>query len=121
MNGYGRGILDLPPVVKNIIMITVLMLLAYYAASSVFGIDLNGLLGLYFPASSQFKPLQIVTHMFMHGGLMHIFFLICMHFYIWAHAEKCPGAKTVFYFLYGLRPGGCFYSRNRDFFFSIIT
>ena len=41
MNGYGRGILGLPPVVKNIIMINVLMILAVYAVqSSVFGIDL---------------------------------------------------------------------------------
>jgi len=74
MNGYGRGILGLPPVVKNIIMINVLMLLAYYAAGSVFGVDLNSLLGLYFPKSEQFKPVQIVTHMFMHAGIMHIFF-----------------------------------------------
>ena len=41
MNGFGRGFFGLPPVVKNIIMINVLMLLADYAAKSVFGIDLN--------------------------------------------------------------------------------
>jgi len=29
---------------------------------------------LHFPASDSFKPWQIVTHMFMHGGIGHLFF-----------------------------------------------
>ncbi|MBP1674783.1 MAG: hypothetical protein H6Q24_921, partial [Bacteroidetes bacterium] len=32
MNGYGRGFMALPPVVKNIILINVLMLIANWAA-----------------------------------------------------------------------------------------
>jgi membrane associated rhomboid family serine protease len=104
MNGYGRGILDLPPVVKNIIMINVLMILANFAASSVFGIDLNGLLGLYFPASEQFKPLQIVTHMFMHGGFMHIFFNMYALFIFGPILEGVWGPKRflIFYMVCGL-------------------
>ena len=104
MNGYGRGILGLPPVVKNIIMINVLMILAYYAASSVFGIDLNSLLGLYFPKSEQFKPLQIVTHMFMHGGLMHIFFNMYALFIFGPILENVWGPKRflIFYMVCGL-------------------
>jgi len=104
MNGYGRGILDLPPVVKNIIMINVLMILANYAASSVFGVDLNGLLGLYFPASGQFKPLQIVTHMFMHGGFMHIFFNMYALFIFGPILEQVWGPKRflIFYLVCGL-------------------
>jgi membrane associated rhomboid family serine protease len=104
MNGYGRGILDLPPVVKNIIMINVLMLLANYAASSVFSVDLNGLLGLYFPASEQFKPLQIVTHMFMHGGFMHIFFNMYALFIFGPILESVWGPKRflIFYLVCGL-------------------
>jgi len=74
MNGYGRGFFSLPPVVKNIILINVLMLLADYAARSVFGVDLTRILGLYFPKSDHFMPLQIITHMFMHGGIAHLFF-----------------------------------------------
>jgi membrane associated rhomboid family serine protease len=104
MNGYGRGILDLPPVVKNIIMINVLMILANFAASSVFGVDLNGLLGLYFPASEQFKPLQIVTHMFMHGGFMHIFFNMYALFIFGPILESVWGPKRflIFYLVCGL-------------------
>jgi membrane associated rhomboid family serine protease len=104
MNGYGRGILDLPPVVKNIIMINVLMILANYAASSVFGVDLNGILGLYFPASEQFKPVQIITHMFMHGGFMHIFFNMYALFIFGPILESVWGPKRflIFYLVCGL-------------------
>ena len=104
MNGYGRGILGLSPVVKNIIMINVLMLLAYYAAGSVFGVDLNSLLGLYFPKSEQFKPLQIVTHMFMHGGFMHIFFNMYALFIFGPILENVWGPKRffIFYMVCGL-------------------
>ena len=104
MNGYGRGILYLPPVVKNIIMINVIMILAYYAANSVFGIDLNSLLGLYFPKSEQFKPVQIVTHMFMHGGIWHIFFNMYALFIFGPVLENVWGPKRffIFYMVCGL-------------------
>jgi membrane associated rhomboid family serine protease len=104
MNGYGRGFLGLPPVVKNIIMINVLMILAYYAARSVFGIDLNSLLGLYFPKSELFKPLQIVTHLFMHGGFMHIFFNMYALFIFGPILENVWGPKRffIFYMVCGL-------------------
>jgi membrane associated rhomboid family serine protease len=104
MNGYGRGILGLPPVVKNIIMINVLMFLAYFAVSSAFGIDLNSLLGLYFPKSEQFKPLQIVTHMFMHGGFWHIFFNMYALFIFGPVLENVWGPKRffIFYMVCGL-------------------
>ena len=105
MNGFGRGILGLPPVVKNIIMlINILMFLAYFAANSVFGIDLNSLLGLYFPKSEQFKPLQIVTHMFMHGGFWHIFFNMYALFIFGVVLENVWGPKRffIFYIVCGL-------------------
>jgi membrane associated rhomboid family serine protease len=104
MNGYGRGILGLPPVVKNIIMINVLMILANYAATSVFGVDLNNLLGLYFPKSEQFKPLQIFTHMFMHGGIWHIFFNMYALYIFGPILEHVWGPKRffIFYMVCGL-------------------
>ncbi len=104
MNGYGRGFLGLPPVVKNIIMLNILMILAYYAARSVFGVDLNSILGLYFPKSEQFKPVQIITHMFMHGGFMHIFFNMYALFIFGPILENVWGPKRflTFYLVCGL-------------------
>lgn len=104
MNGFGRGFLGLPPVVKNIIMLNVLMLLAYYAISSVFGVDLNALFGLYFPKSEQFRPFQIITHMFMHGGFWHIFFNMYALFIFGPILENVWGPKRffIYYMICGL-------------------
>ncbi len=57
------------PVVKNIIIINVLFFLGSMAIP---GLD-NALSGYYW-SSPNFQPWQIVTHMFMHGGVGHIFF-----------------------------------------------
>lgn len=59
------------PVVKNLLIINGLMFLGLMVAQGQ-GIDLNSILGLYYPKSSAFKPVQIVAHMFMHGGFTHI-------------------------------------------------
>jgi membrane associated rhomboid family serine protease len=104
MNGYGRGLFGLPPVVKNIIMLNVLMLLAYYAANSVFGVDLNSMLGLYFPKSEQFKPIQILTHMFMHANFWHIFFNMYALYIFGGVLENVWGPKRflIYYIICGL-------------------
>jgi membrane associated rhomboid family serine protease len=104
MSRYGRGFFGLPPVVKNIIMINVLMLLAYYAVQSVWGIDLNGILGLYFPKSESFKPVQILTHMFMHGGIWHLFFNMYALYIFGQVLEQVWGPKRflIYYMVCGL-------------------
>jgi len=104
MNGYGRGFLALPPVVKNIILINVLMLLADWTAKGVFGTDLSSILGLYFPKSEQFMPLQILTHMFMHANLWHLFFNMFALYMFGGILENVWGPKRffVYYMICGL-------------------
>jgi membrane associated rhomboid family serine protease len=104
MNAYGRGYFDLPPVVKNIILINVLMLLVDWAVRSVLGVDLTTILGLYFPKSDQFMPLQIVTHMFMHGGFWHIFFNMYALYIFGQVLENVWGPKRffIYYIICGL-------------------
>ena len=111
MNGYGRGFLGLPPVVKNIIMINVIMLLAAFATQSFMGLSLgnenlflNSKLGLYFPKSDQFMPVQIVTHMFMHANFLHIFFNMYALFIFGPILEHVWGPKRflVYYIVCGL-------------------
>ncbi len=63
-----------PPVVKNLIIINVVMLLINELLHVAAGINLNGIMGLYFPKSEFFRSWQIVTHMFMHGGFIHLLF-----------------------------------------------
>lgn len=104
MNGYGRGLMGLPPVVKNIILINILMLLVTFVVKNIMGIDLTGVLGLYFPKSEHFMPLQIITHMFMHGGLMHLFFNMFALYMFGGILENVWGPKRffVYYMVCGL-------------------
>lgn len=104
MNGYGRGFLALPPVVKNLIMINVIMLLAQMVVGNTLGYNLNGLFGLYFPKSESFKPLQILTHMFMHAGFWHLFFNMYALFIFGQVLENVWGPKRflTYYLVCGL-------------------
>lgn len=104
MNGFGRGFFGLPPVVKNIILLNVLMLLITWVVKSVFGTDLDMVLGLYFPKSEQFMPVQILTHMFMHAGFIHLFFNMYGLFIFGPILENVWGPKRffIFYMVCGL-------------------
>jgi len=85
-------------------MINILMLLAYYTVRSVFGVDLNGILGLYFPLSDSFKPLQILTHMFMHANFWHLFFNMYALYIFGMVLERVWGPKRffIYYMVTGL-------------------
>ena len=64
------GFSILPPVVKNLLIINGLFFLATITMARW---DLIDLLGLHPFESNLFKPHQLVTHFFMHGGFLHIF------------------------------------------------
>lgn len=68
------GFRILPPVVKNLLIINGLFFLATVATGTRYGFDLTDILGLHYFAAEKFKPYQIITYMFMHGGFAHIFF-----------------------------------------------
>ncbi|MFO7939462.1 MAG: rhomboid family intramembrane serine protease [Bacteroidales bacterium] len=94
------GLSNIPPVVKNIIIINVLMLLATYVINSQFGVDLNRVLGLFYFKSEHFQPYQIITHMFMHGGLTHLFFNMFAFWMFGRVLETVWGSKRFFiYFI----------------------
>jgi membrane associated rhomboid family serine protease len=103
MNGYGRGFLGITPVVKNIILINIVMFVAYAIGNRVFGIDLNSILGLYFPVSESFKPVQVLSHMFMHANFMHIFFNMYALFIFGQALENVWGPKRflIYYLITG--------------------
>ena len=61
---------NIPKVTKNLLLINVIMFV-FTLINEDFMIRT---FALFYPASPLFKPWQIVTHMFMHGNLMHIFF-----------------------------------------------
>jgi membrane associated rhomboid family serine protease len=61
----------MPVVTKNLIIINVLFGIATLFMAKI---DLTGMLGLHYPASKDFRLHQLVTYMFMHGGITHLFF-----------------------------------------------
>ena len=104
MNGYGRGFLNMTPAVKNIILINVVMFAAYWIGAKAFNIDLNSILGIYFPKSDSFKPIQIISHMFMHHDFMHILFNMYALFIFGQALENVWGSKRflLYYMVTGL-------------------
>lgn len=84
-----RGI---PVVTKNLLAINLLMFLAT-AVAEKYGIDLNNILGLHLFLADDFKPFQIVTYMFMHGGFTHLFFNMFALFMFGRVLEQVWGSK----------------------------
>ncbi len=91
---------DIPPVVKNLLIINIIMLVVTWVTGNVFDFRLNQILGLHYFKSELFQPYQYVTHIFMHGGMMHLFFNM---FALWMFGrilETVWGSKRFFiYFI----------------------
>lgn len=105
MNMFSRsGFGNIPPVVKNLIIINAVLLIATWVMRTSFGVDLNRVLGLFYFGSSSFKPFQIVTHMFMHGGITHLFFNMFALYMFGRILEQVWGSKRflTYYFVTGL-------------------
>ena len=103
---YGRQSIlsNIPPAVKGLLIINIAMLVITFLVGETSNLDLNRVLGLYFFKSELFQPYQIVTHMFMHGGLMHLVFNMYALWMFGQVIEKVWGAKKflIYYFVTGL-------------------
>lgn len=97
---------ELPVVTKNLIAINVLVFLATIVLDR-YGYDLNSLLGLHLFLADDFKPFQVVTYMFMHGGFMHLFFNMFALYMFGRVLEMVWGPKRflIFYMFTGVGAG----------------
>ena len=85
----------MPPVVKNLIMINVLM----YLITVITGNFMYENFALFYFKSPFFKPYQLVTHMFMHGGFTHILFNMYTLYIFGCVLERVWGSqKFLFYY-----------------------
>jgi len=105
---YGNSFQRTTPVVLNLIIINGLVFLA----QSLFGgletfNRINDLFALHHYKSVEFRPYQLVTHMFMHGGLMHILFNMFALWMFGSMMERVWGPKRflIFYLVCGLGAG----------------
>ncbi|MCZ4693502.1 rhomboid family intramembrane serine protease [Ancylomarina euxinus] len=103
MSNFKSSLLNLPPVVKNLLIINALMLLGTWVLQQT-GVDLSKILGLHFFASEYFMPFQFVTHMFMHANITHLFFNMFALFMFGRVLESVWGPKRflLYYMLTGL-------------------
>ena len=100
---YNRGggfLSSWPPATKSIIIINVLVFIMTL-------VDRDFMIrnfALFYPASPLFKPWQVVSHMFMHGGFWHIFYNMYTLFIFGSVLERVWGTKKylLFYFVTGL-------------------
>ena len=83
--------------VKHLIIINVIMFVATLTIGG--GNLLYDLFALHFPKHELFKPWQIVTHMFMHGGFTHLLFNMFALWMFGTAVEQRLGYKK-FLFLY---------------------
>jgi membrane associated rhomboid family serine protease len=95
---------NLPPVIKNLIIINVLVFIIQMTYQSGKTIDLNNLFALHDVHSVFFKPYQLITHMFMHGSIGHIFFNMFALWMFGRTLENVWGPKKflTFYIVCGL-------------------
>lgn len=97
---------EIPVVTKNLIAINVLMFLALLAFERS-GIDLNNLLGLHLFLAPDFRPYQLVTYMFMHGGFTHILFNMYALWVFGSVLERVwgPSRFLLYYIVVGVGAG----------------
>src|SRR5690606_12642235 len=80
----------------------------FFVGSFFLGDRATELFALWFPENPKFQFWQIITHMFMHGGLMHIFFNMFLLYMFGSLLENYLGqARFLFmYFSAGLGAAG---------------
>ena len=95
----------LPPAVKNLLIINIIVFLGTY----LIGDPMYQLFALFPIGSPFFRWWQFVTHMLMHGNFAHIFFNMWSLFVFGPLLERLWGSKKflIFYFVCGLGAALC--------------
>ena len=94
----------LPPGVKNLLILNILVFLSTYIFHTTGLCDLNKWLGLHYITAPDFKPWQFITYMFMHANFGHIFFNMFALWMFGAAVESHWGTKRfiIYYLITGI-------------------
>ena len=94
---------QLPEIVKNLLIINGLLFLGTISLEN-YGIDLTQMLGLHQFQSPDFRPHQLVTHMFMHANFPHLLFNMFSLWMFGKTLENVWGGKRflIYYMFTGL-------------------
>ena len=80
--------------VKQLIIINVIL----FIGTSIIGDPVYKFLALYFPENPYFQYWQPLTHIFMHGSTMHIFFNMFALYSFGSVLEQMWGGKKFLFF-----------------------
>ena len=105
-NNDGNRFQRTTPVVLNLIIINALV---FFIQMMFDGQDekITRVIALFPYQTEYFKPYQLITHMFAHGGFFHLFFNMFVLWMFGTMLEKIWGPKRffIFYFSCGLAAG----------------
>ena len=88
---------NIPQVTKNILILNIMFFVATLILETQ-KIDLVSQFGAHYVNSPLFQPFQIITHFFMHGSILHIFFNMWLFVMLGAYLERIWGPKRFFIF-----------------------
>ncbi|HTE00345.1 MAG TPA: rhomboid family intramembrane serine protease [Mucilaginibacter sp.] len=93
---------NLTPVVKNLLIINIIFFVATFVLRHTF--DMEKWLAVYYFNSPQFRLWQIISYMFMHGSIGHIFFNMLALYMFGPILEYSVGPKKFLnlYFICGI-------------------
>ena len=99
---------NIPPITRNLIILNVIVFVVFLLLKND---ALYVQFAAFYPFSPYFKSWQIITHMFMHGGFMHILFNMFTLYSFGPVLERTLGDKkyVLLYFVSGL---GSFFLYN---------
>ena len=105
---YSFGPGSLTPAVKAIILVNIAMFVAEWIATRTTGIPLNSFFGLRpIAVVPGLQVWQLVTYMFLHGGVFHILFNMLALWMFGVELERTWGTRffTKYYFVSGIGAG----------------
>ena len=102
---------NITPVIKNLIIINVIV----FIGASLSPDALSDQLTLWFYQNPKFQVWQIVTHMFMHGSIMHIVFNMYALLFFGPPLERWMGTNKFLFFYFASGIGAYLLTTVIDF------
>ena len=105
---------QIPPITKNLLLINVLAYLAAVVMKGS-GIDFNEIFGLHFFMADNFHLYQLVTYMFMHGGVTHLFFNMFALWMFGCVIEQTWGSRRFLWYILACGVGAGLFQEAAQF------
>ena len=103
---------SLPPITRNLLIANVVCFILQELAKAA-GTDLTDIFGLHFVLAENFGIWQLVSYMFLHGGIAHLFFNMFSLWMFGGLIERTLGRNRflLYYFICGVGAGGMAWSQ----------